>query len=176
MLISRNNKENSMEVPASHKETSEKLLPIGAGVARSLALGLDLEDIAVQYSLPMEQISKIARGNLVKKRVQELTVAMDKQFLEDAAENPVIAFAKGKGLATIQQVAVEVENQDKEEGGATASTRLQAAKLMLEVGGNLSKEKETSAQPIIMISADKVNLGRTIINNIVESCPDYVDG
>jgi hypothetical protein len=124
----------------------------------------------------MESVAKIARGNLVKKRVQELTVAMDKQFIEDAAENPVLAFAKGKGLATIQQVAVEVENQDKEEGGATASTRLQAAKLMLEVGGNLHKEKEATQMPIIMISADKVNLGRTIINNHVEAQPDYVDG
>lgn len=165
-----------MSVPASQKETSEKLLPIGAGVARSLALGLDLEDIATQYSLPVDQIAKVARGNLVKKRVREIQQELDQQFIVDASENPVLQYAKGKGLKAIQRAAIEVDNTDKEDGGATASTRLQAAKLVLEVGGNLVKEKEQSAGAVIMISADKVNLGRTIINNHVEAQPDYVDG
>ena len=164
-----------MNVPASHKETKEKILPIGSAIAHSLALGLELGDIAVQYSIPLETVIKVSRGNLVKKRVREIQEELSERFIEEAAASPVIQYAKQKGLRAIQRASEEMDNFEKEETGATASTRIQAAKLVLEVGGNLVKEKEHAASPIIMISADKVNLGNTIINNHVEAQPDYVD-
>lgn len=165
-----------MSILRSHQETAEKLPPIGAGIARSLALGLSLEDISIQYDTPLEIVTKIARGNLVKKRVREISSEIDNQFIKDAGESPVLLYAKQRGLAAIKRVDSEMDNWDKEDGGATASTRLAASKLMLEVGGNLTKRDDKGVSAVIMISADKVNLGKTIINQHVEAMPDYVDG
>lgn len=162
----------------SMKPTQDKLEPVAAGVARLLALGLDYETIASQFSLPIETIAKVARGNLVKRRVKEIGKELDEQLVKDAGDNPVRQKLAAMGLKAADRLLTEMDNEDME-AGANASTRLKAAEKVLELGGHKQQSGNTGAQAIIMISADKVNLGKTIINNINNTekvMPDFVDG
>lgn len=166
----------SIASPSKSKDTADKLNPIASMVARSLALGLDYEDIAVQTGLSVDNIAKVARGNLVKKRMRELQKEIDQQLVEDAAASPVVQFLKGKSMKAAETLSHEAENFDKEEQGATASTRIKAATEILTLAGYKQQEEKSSVGAVIMISADKVNLGRDIIEKTSEVMPDFVDG
>lgn len=163
-------------LPSKRKDTADKLSSIASTVARYLALGLDYEDIAVQTGLPIDSISKVARGNLVKKRVKEISKDIDERVIEDAAADPVTLFLKGKSMKAAATLVAESENYDKEEGGATASTRISASKEVLALAGYKAQEASAGPSAVIMISADKVELGQAIIKKTSEVMPDFVDG
>jgi uncharacterized protein YdbL (DUF1318 family) len=158
------------------KPTIEKLDPIAAMTARSLALGLDYEDIAVQTGLSVEDIAKVARGNLVKKRMREIQKEIDQQLVEDAAASPVVQYLKGKSMRMAETLVAEAENYNREEQGATASTRIKAATEVLGLAGFQKQEEKKTQNAVIMISAEKVELGRDIIENNIKTMPDFVDG
>lgn len=167
---------STLQLPASQKETAEKLDSIASTVARYLALALDYEDISVQTGLTVDQVAKVARGNLVKKRSREIQKEIDARVIEDAAADPTLLFIKGKAMKAASRLAEEVDNFDKEESGASSSTRISAAKELLALGGYKQSEERGQTGAVIMISADKVSLGRDIIEKTSEVMPDFIDG
>lgn len=165
-----------MTTLSSQKPTAEKLEPIASTVARLLSLGLDYEDVATSTGLPIDSVAKVARGNLVKKRIRELTKELDERVIDDAATDPTTLFLRNKSMKAAETLAYEAENYDKEEQGATSSTRISASKEILALAGYKAQEEKSSGGNVIMISADKVNLGRDIIEKTSTVMPDFVDG
>lgn len=155
---------------------SANLTPIASMVARDLALGLDYDDISTHTGLSLENIAKIARGNLVKRRVRELGEEIDTQLVQEAAESPVRQYLAGKGLAAAQLLHSEMNNYNKEEEGATAATRLKAAEKVLELGGHSSPAQDAGSGAVIMISTEKVEIGKQIREKVIKDVPDFVDG
>jgi hypothetical protein len=130
----------------------------------------------VATGLTVENVAKIARGNLVQKRVREVTKELDARVIEEAAADPTMLFIRNKSMKAAARLAHEVDNMDREDEGATASTRLKAAETLLSIGGYRAKEEDRSGGVVIMISGDKINLGRDIIEKNVTTMPDFVDG
>lgn len=161
------------------KSTVEKLDGIASTVARYLALGLDYEDISVATGLPVDNVAKVARGNLVKRRTRELQKEIDERVVEDAAADPVALYLKGKSMVAAKTLVSEAENYDKEDQGATASTRISASKEILNLAGYKGQSEEQGAGTVIQISAEKVDIAQQIIQNKeqkIQDMPDFVDG
>ena len=154
---------------------TKNISPIGNLIAYDMALGLDYGDIATNHSLTLDQVAKMARGNLVQKKVREHMAALEARMLEDTAENPVRRFLHSKGLVAGRRLVDEMDNEDPELG-ASASTRIKAAEAVLKLGGHTPKEESSAVSMVINISAGKAEMAGKIAKEVIEHAPDYVDG
>lgn len=151
------------------------ITPIGSLVAYDIALGLSYGDIAVHHKLTLDEVHKIARGNLVQKKVREFTAEIGERVLGEVSADPVRNFLAGKGMVAAEVLVREVENTESETG-ASATTRINAAKEVLALGGRTAQKEVKAPQMIINITADKVNRAAEIQEEVLKNVPDFVDG
>lgn len=156
---------------------TDNIKPIGSLIAYDIALGLDEEDIAAHHGLSREEVQKISRGNLVKKKVREYAKEIEERLVQDTVDNPVRKFLHSKGLVACKRIVEELDNDVPEMGGS-ATTRLRAAELVLKYGGHAPQESGAAAGAVIniTISQDKANMAERIAKEVIEHAPDYVDG
>lgn len=154
---------------------TKNIEPIGALVAYDLALGLSLGDIALHHNLTVENVQKIARGNLVQKKVREFQASLEERILDEQAKDPVRAFLAGKGMTFAKTLVSEATNCEE---GSNASTRLKAAELGLKFGGRDfgSANGRGPAAVQINISLEKHERASRILQTDLTNIPDYVDG
>lgn len=154
---------------------TKNINPIGGLIARGLALGLSYEDLAIQHGMTTEQVAQIARGNLVKQRVRELMKEIDEEAIANAGASDVKVYLAAKGLSSAKRLVIEMENEDTELG-ASATTRINAAKTILELGGHSAPKGEAPPVAVIMISGGKAERAEKIANATQAVVHDNVDG
>lgn len=156
---------------------TKNITPQSAQVAYDLALGLELQDIADHLGMPLDRVQKIARGNLVQKKVKELTKELEDRMLDEQAKDPVRQFLAKKGMAFAKTIVQEATNDGE---GASPVTRLKAAELGLKFGGRDfgNKDGRNMAAVQINISMEKAAKATQIETNFrnLTDVPDYVDG
>lgn len=153
-----------------------KLAPIFRQIARDVALGCSLEDIAALRDISLEDLKKVTRGGTFSKAVSEIQKAIDLQVIEEAAEDPIRRKLKVASMNAANRLVDEVNNFDKEQG-ANASTRIKAASTVLDISG-YTKQENTAPLAVIMLSPGKLELIKNASPDslLLKDVPDLVDG
>ena len=143
-------------------------------VAREVALGIPLHEICVARQLDHESWKRIASGTIFKTEVERISTKIEEQIVADEAEHPVLQKLKVAAVKAVETLVSEVTNYEKDEEGATATTRINASKTVLELAGFTKKEEQKIPTVVINISSSKASsLSRP--SEIVE-CPQNVIG
>jgi len=145
-------------------------------VARDVALGCSIEEIAALRNLPSEEVRKVTRGGTFLKAVSEIQKEMDLRVIEEEAEDPIRRKLKVGAMRAANRLVEEIENTDRVEG-ASSTTRIKAATTVLEMSG-YGKQENTSPLAVIMLSPGKLEAvrGTTPIEIVLKDVPDMVDG
>jgi hypothetical protein len=118
-------------------------------VARYLALGMSLPDICTAYGLPYDHWKTATDTLIFRKEYERISLELEKRFLEDATEDPVVARLRLASSKAASRLSEEVDNFDPE-SGASAATRIRAADSILDRIG-YTKKQEQSAPPALIL-------------------------
>ena len=131
------------------------LSPIHKIVAREMALGFSIEEICVARQLDIDTWKRISKGDLFAAEVKRIMGRVEEQLVEEAGEHPVLQTLKAASIRAANSLIAETSNFEKEEEGATATTRIAASKAVLEFAGFTKKEEQKLPTVVINISSDK---------------------
>ena len=151
------------------------LSPIFRMVARDIAIGIPIEDIAELRNIPIEQIKKVAEGQTFCKAVSRIQDEIDAVLVQEEAGDPIRAKMKALAMRSVDRLGIEIESPDDEDSTASAATRIKAASTILQMIGYGKQEQQTNLA-VIMLSPDKLSSLRSVDDRHLESVPDMVDG
>ena len=130
---------------------------------RKMLLGRTVEDICLEEGLDVELYKKASETALFKSEMKEMAAQVTTELATETASemakmDPMIRKLKGLVPAAVDRIADEMHNFNKDDG-ATASTRLDAAKTIIAMEGSYSPKKEAgSIAPIININFSPAKL------------------
>lgn len=148
-----------------------KLSPIFRMIARDVALGCSLEDIAALRNVPLTEVKRVTRGGTFCKAVEGIQREIDATLVAEEAADPVRQKMKVHSLDAAGRMVEEMNNEDD----GSAGTRIKAAQAVLDMSG-YGKTEEVNNLAVIMLSPDKLKAVRSADAAILDSVPDMVDG
>ena len=144
-------------------------------IARDVAIGIPLHDIASLRGIPLEELQKLTSGSIFQKAVSDLQTKLDEQLVADEAEDPIRILLRSKAKDSAVRLGEEVNNFEEETGGS-ASTRIKASTAILDMAGYGKQEATGNNLAVIMLSPEKLKAIHTIDAAALESIPDSVNG
>lgn len=142
----------------------QKLKPLHKVVAREMAMGASLRDICDNRGLNISTWRQITTCALFLQEVERVGREIENEDIDDFVRDPVRLKLKNARFQAASRLVEEIDNFDKENTGASANTRLIAAKTVLEASGDL-KAQETG--PTVVI-----NLQESVLKQVMgESKP-----
>ena len=120
-----------------------------------MALGFTLEEICVARQLEVDTWKRVVKGDLFASEVKRMLARVEDQLVEEAGDHPVLQKLKAASIRAADALIAETSNFEKDEEGATATTRIAASKAVLEFAGFTKKEEQKLPTVVINISSDK---------------------
>ena len=137
-----------------------KLKDIHRIVARYLAMGYDLEQICNAHGLNLTSWKQITTAPLFIEAKNRIHVELEDSHIDEHINDPVQMQLKMARRKATDRIIEEVDNFDKENEGATSSTRLKAAEDILHMTGDFKEEGQRGAAVVI-------NLAESVLNNVL---------
>lgn len=147
-------------------------------IMRKMCLGVALEDIAVEEGIPVESLRKVINGKTFQLELAHMQEQIDKEVQERAADmeaekDPVIRRLRKLVPQAVTRIASEMDNCDPD-SGASSATRLAAAKLLIEMDGRYTPNKQNGTAPTIILnfSQDKVAAIQKKLGKVIDIQPE----
>lgn len=124
---------------------------------RRICLGVPLEVIALDEGVEVKHLKSIIDAPLFKQELAKMQEAVDVEVTQKAAElaaekDPIISRLRRLVPQAVNRIGSEMDNFDPE-SGATATSRLQAAKMIIEMEGTYAPKKDSGpSNPTIVLN------------------------
>lgn len=126
----------------------KKLKSTHKTVAREMAMGASLVDICRARGLNILTWRQITTCDLFKQEMERVFKEIEDEEVDDFVRDPTRIKLRNARIVAAERVVNEVDNFNRDNEGASSSTRLAASKLILEAAGDL-KAKETGPTVVI---------------------------